>query len=391
MPDQISSQSAHTSAAPVERPDSQPAQNHAASEGRRSRTRGAGSALGGGGASPLTKRPNGAAPATQLRRTLSRSDLTDRVAAFSRRFHADQQPQPTARLNGTRERDVDERPAARPLPGAQSEPARQPVQDTHLHETDSRTASPFPAPYLGPHLAPVYTSVYTPSYHAPYQPHLADVYQVPYHAPYHWRAQHTYPASDLAFCAHGYAPYAQQLAWHAPLPGWLAPTYQSRVVGANSRIGFTYGFGDGPTGKQMHVGFHFNGRFRTLRFGLYPSATRPLFVETHSGRMQAAPAPAWPFAMPGHPAAPAYRPPAALPCVGAIGAGRAWHAVLGMREDDATVDTVRLQYRRKRQHLLANPSANRFALVELHVAYQNALDALSQRAASEPDEATNRA
>ncbi|PMS24800.1 hypothetical protein C0Z16_30110, partial [Paraburkholderia rhynchosiae] len=254
-------------------------------------------------------------------------------------------------------------------------------------------AYPYPVPYLGPHLAPAYPSYYYAPQPQPqhWAPSVAAPYHSPYHSPYHWSAQHTYPAGGPAFSPHGYASYTQPLSWHTPLPSWLAPSYESRVVGANKRIGFTYGFGDGPTGKQMHVGFHFNGRFRTLRFGLYPSATRPFFVQTHSGYLHAAPAPAWPPAVPWQ-AAPAVHHAGALNRqAGATAALRPWHVVLGMEQHGATVELVTLRYRLKKHRLDANGAGNRPALLELQAAYENALQELAARASHEPGAAANRA
>lgn len=193
------------------------------------------------------------------------------------------------------------------------------------------------------------------------------------------------------------------------------PSYHSRVVGANSRFGFTYGSGDGPVGKQMHIGFHFNGRFRTLSFGLYPSASRPFFVSTHSGRMNAMPPPAWPSAAPWHtppayhygPAAHGYH--AAYAPGGAAAAGsnqriegqpaqasdhsasaspaRPWHTVLGVPPEHATLELVTLRYKLKKRLLNPEATGGKMALLELQAAYRSALEALATRG---PEQAPTR-
>lgn len=431
MPDRITS---HPFTSPIERPDSQPAHDHVAAPDRQpsrpSRTLEA-SQPGPGSASALHRRTHGSPVTRLLRRTSSRSDLTDRVAAFSQRFQEDQEAPPVPRITSSRGRDTAERPAQTSPAGHVEQPARngghsepsvasgaaamtasnattgstttittppaaartgtttRPTTETTATATkqSANVARPpqnsagtapshrysYPAPYFGPHLAPAYAAYsYTPQPH--WSPHLA----APYYTPYQWSAQHTYPAGSPVFSPQGYAAYTQPGPWQPPLPDWLAPSYQSRVVGANSRIGFTYGFGDGPTGKQMHVGFHFNGRFHTLRFGLYPSATRPFFVQSHRGYMQAAPA--WPPAEPWHGSTHAYRPAAVDGHAGATAAHRPWHAVLEIPEDRATLEWVTLRYRLKKRRLEANGAASRPAILELQAAYESALQALSERA-----------
>ncbi|MCR4469749.1 MULTISPECIES: hypothetical protein [unclassified Burkholderia] len=379
MPDRISS---HPFISPIERPDNQPAHNHVAAPDRQparpSRTLEAGTQHGPGSTSALHRRTHGTPVSALLRRTSSRSDLTDRVAAFSRRFQEDQDAPPVPRVTSLLGRDAAERPA-QTSPAAHVEQtapngghgvARQPQNSAG---TAQPYRYPYPAPHFGPYLAPAYAP-YSCMPQSHWSPHLA----APYYTPYHWSAQHTYPAGSPVFSPQGYTAYTRPRPWQPLLPDWLAPSCQSRVVGANSRIGFTYGFGDGPNGKQMHVGFHFNGRFHTLHFGLYPSATRPFFVQSHRGYMQAAPT--WLPAAPWHGSVHAYEPAAVSGHAGATAAHRPWHAVLEIPEDRATLELVTLRYRLKKRRLEANGAGSRPAILELQAAYESALQALSARA-----------
>ncbi|CAN7575435.1 hypothetical protein ACTJLC_09955 [Paraburkholderia sp. 22099] len=441
MPDRITSS---PSISTVDRPDTAPAQDHAAARGNRpSRALSAGLQEGPGSAASLQRRTQGAPAPRTLRRTLSHSDITNRVAAFSRRFQADQETPPAARFSVTRAREVEERPApptqrdaavehpatasstgnASNPPNATSAtttettattpaaPAPAPGQTTAgSHEAQSghgAPAYPYPVPYFGPHLGPSYASYASYAY-APHMQPWAAPYHAPYHSNWNWTAQHTHPATASAFSPHGYAAYTQPQHWQ-PQPTWGMPSYHSRVVGANSRFGFSYGSGDGPVGKQMHIGFHFNGRFRTLSFGLYPSATRPFFVSTQSGRMNATP-PAWPSAAPWHtPPAYHYGPAAhghhaAYAASGAAAASnqraegepaqvaghtagahaaRPWHTVLGVPQDQATVEFVTRRYFSKKRVLNPETASGKIALLELRAAYESAMEALAVRASLE--------
>lgn len=454
MPDRIT---ASPSISTVDRPDTQPARDHAAGRGNRpSRALSAGLQEGPGSASSLQRRTQGAPAPRTLRRTLSHSDITDRVATFSRRFQEDQETPPAARFSVTHARDVQERPAVpsrtdtavetpatasaagsasnppdatgiasetsatsatRPETTATTHAAPAPEQTiAGSHEPQSghcAPAHPYAVPYFVPHPGPSYASYASHAY-APHMQPWAAPYHAPYHSNWNWTAQHTHPATASAFSPHGYAAYTQPQHWQ-PQPSWSMPSYHSRVVGANSRGGFTYGSGDGPVGKQMHIGFHFNGRFRTLSFGLYPSASRPFFVSTHSGRMNAMPPPVWPSAAPWHtppayhygPAAPGYH--AAYAPSGAAAAGsnqriegqpaqasdhsasaspaRPWHAVLGVPPEHATLELVTLRYKLKKRLLNQEATGGKVALLELQAAYRSALEALTAR---EPEQAPPR-
>lgn len=437
MPDRITSSPRIST---VDRPDAQPARDHAAGRGNRpSRALSAGLQEGPGSASSLQRRTPGAPAPRTLRRTLSHSDITDRVAAFSRRFQEDQETPPAARLSITHTRDVQERPAVPPrsdtavetpatasAAGSASNPpngtgsasetsATRPETTATTHAAPVQTsagshepqsgygapAHPYAVPYFVPHPGPSYAS------HA-YAPHMQP-WAAPYHAPYHsnwnWAAQHTHPTTASAFSPHGYAAYTQPQHWQ-PQPSWSMPSYHSRVVSANSRFGFTYGSGDGPVGKQMHVGFHFNGRFRTLSFGLYPSASRPFFVSTHSGRMNAMP-PVGPSAAPWH-TPPAYhygpfahghhaahaasdaptagsnqriegQPALAYAHTASASPARPWHTVLGVSPEHATLELVTLRYKLKKRLLNQEVTGDKVALLELQAAYRSALEALAAR------------
>lgn len=182
----------------------------------------------------------------------------------------------------------------------------------------------------------------------------------------------------------GHAPAAQ--------PDWSVPTYHNWVVGAKRRFGFAFGGGDGPNGTQMHAGFHFNGRFHSLTFGLYPSATKPFFVSTHSGRMNTPHTSVRALAQ--HP----YLPPRSYqssPTPVTLGgmdpardpaaysrASRPWTQILGITDEHATLQLVTQRYREKRRRLLnADGPTNWVALLELAVAHENALKALMTRTA----------
>lgn len=395
---------------------------------------------GPGSASSLHRRTHSAPTPRALRRTLSHSDITDRVAAFSRRFQEDQETPPAARSSVTHARDVQERPAVPPRTdsavqatatastsaagGASNPPdasgiasetsATRPEPTATTHATPEQTiagshepqsgygapAHPYAVPYFVPHPGPSYASYASYAY-APHMQPWAAPYHAPYHSNWNWTAQHTHPATASAFSPHGYAAYTQPQHWQ-PQPSWSMPSYHSRVVGANSRFGFTYGSGDGPVGRQMHIGFHFNGRFRTLSFGLYPSASRPFFVSTHSGRMNAMP-PAAPWHTPPAyhygPAAHAYHP--AYAPIGAPAAGsnqriegqpaqasdhsasasqaRPWHTVLGVPPEHASLELVTLRYKLKKRLLDPEATGGKVALLELQAAYRSALEALAAR------------
>lgn len=375
-----------TSISPIEQPDSQPAQNPAAAPNRRAprRTLDAGLPRGAGSASGLAKRTDSAPPSPLLRRTLSRSDLTDRVAAFSQRFQEGQESPSLGRRASTRELDVVERPRTQLARATHSERETSeayPPPGTRPHPAAS--SGPYPPPDTRPH------------WHAP-QPHYwRPPVAATYHAPYHWSAQHTYHASGQAISPHGYTSYRRPLPWHAPLPRWQAPYYHSRIVGAHSRFGFSYGFGEGHGGSQMHVGFHFNGRFHTLRFGLFPNATRPFFVEADRGYLHTPPAPAWspPPRAHGTSYASAFYATAAInQNASTTVASRPWRATLGIREQDATLETVTRRYDARKQYMAQHPSADNPAkLAELEAAYHEALQALSVDSADEHAEAAGHA
>ncbi|CAB3797989.1 hypothetical protein [Paraburkholderia caffeinilytica] len=436
MPDRITSS---PSISTVDRPDAQPARDHAAGRGNRpSRALSAGLQEGPGSASSLQRRTPGAPAPRTLRRTLSHSDITDRVAAFSRRFQEDQETPPAARFSITHARDVQERPAVPPqgdtaveptatasAAGSASNPpnatgiasetsATRPeaTATTHAAPEPERTsagshepqgghgapAHPYAVPYFVPHPGRSYASYASHAYAPHMQPWAAPCH-APYYSNWNWTAQHTHPAMASAFSPHGYAAYTQPQHWQ-PQPSWSMPSYHSRLVGANSRFGFTYGSGDGPVGKQMHIGFHFNGRFRTLSFGLYPSASRPFFVSTHSGRMNAMPPPVWPSAAPWHtppayhygPAAHGYH--AAYAVSGAAAQGqpaqvadhpgsaspvRPWHTVLGVPQEHATLELVMQRYNLKKRLLNPTTAHGKVALLELQAAYRSALETLAAR------------
>ncbi|MCP2090015.1 UNVERIFIED_ORG: hypothetical protein J2Y81_006102 [Paraburkholderia sediminicola] len=441
MPDRITSS---PSISTVDRPDAQPARDHAAGRGNRpSRALSAGLQEGPGSASSLQRRTPGAPAPRTLRRTLSHSDITDRVAAFSRRFQEGQETPPAARFSVTYARDVQERPevppqrdiavetpatasaagsacnppnetgiasetsATRPGTTATTHAAPEPEQTSAgSHEPQSghsAPAHPYAVPYFVPNPGPSYASYASHAYAPHMQPWAAPCH-APYYSNWNWTAQHTHPAMASAFSPHGYAAYTQPQHWQ-PQPSWSMPSYHSRVVGANSRFGFTYGSGDGPVGKQMHIGFHFNGRFRTLSFGLYPSASRPFFVSTHSGRMNAMPPPVWPSSAPWHtppayhygPAAHGYH--AAYAVSGAAAQGqpaqvadhpgsaspvRPWHTVLGVPQEHATLELVMQRYNLKKRLLNPTTAHGKVTLLELQAAYRNALEALAAR---EPEQA----
>ncbi|WP_156444553.1 hypothetical protein [Burkholderia sp. MSMB1826] len=387
MPERIPSSS---SVLPIDRSDSTPTSNHTAAPNRRpSRA----FESGASGTQTLSRREHGASVTQRLRRTLSRSDLTDRVAAFSRRFQNDQAAPPLAllRTSSVSSREAEE--VEPPRNQAQSANLQRPPLSERQGQQSSGVAYPYAVPYLAPH--PPYS-------YSPYVPHMHSWAPLP-SAPNYPRTQH-YPhphtAGGSTFSPHGYAAYTQPLQrWQVPSHNWNTPSYHSHVVGANSRFGFCYGFGDGPTGEQMHVGFHFNGRFRTLHFGTRPSASRPFFVQTQSGYMRAGPPPV------SQPAAP-WQLPTAWPHgvgpqdshQGAVGehaatmtSPRPWHQVLGVSEQHSTLELVTLGYRFQKRRLESNENGNRAALIELETAYHNALQVLVARNEANSDESDREA
>ncbi|WP_141667422.1 hypothetical protein [Burkholderia cepacia] len=379
MPERIPSSSG---VLPIDRSDSNPASHHTAAPNRRpSRA----FESGASGTQMLSRREHGASVTPRLRRTLSRSDLTDRVAAFSRRFQDDQAAPPFAlfRTSSVSSREVEE--VESPPNQAQSATLQRPPLSERQGQQGSGVAYPYAVPYFAPH---------PPHPYGAYAQHMhgcAPLNSAPNYPPYHWSTQHhphPHTTGGLTFSPHGYAAYTQPLQkWQAPSHNWNTPSYHSHVIGANSRFGFCYGFGDGPTGEQMHFGFHFNGRFRTLHFGTRPSASRPFFVQTQSGYMRAGPPPVSQPAAPWQ--LPTTRPHGVAPQdshqgavgehAGAMTSPRPWHQVLGVSERHSTLELVTLGYRFQKRRLESNGNSNGAALIELETAYHNALQVLVAR------------
>ncbi len=98
------------------------------------------------------------------------------------------------------------------------------------------------------------------------------------------RPSHGYAGAYAAghFAASGYPRYVRT--------AWRGPGYFTHAFDVGRLLGFTYGFAQTAHGARMHLGFHFNGRFHTLHFGMYPNTPSPLFATLHSGYMHAMPA-----------------------------------------------------------------------------------------------------
>ncbi|KKB63283.1 hypothetical protein WM40_12305 [Robbsia andropogonis] len=371
----------------------------ATSNARLTRPIGAGLMGGPGNASPR-QRP---AVSTLLRRTVSHSHAMERMAALSRNFQREQETTGAARPEPAAETPV--RPAApAPVKAAQIESSQARPQLTPLSQptaastTSSASAvatrpsetgsepygqtqhAPTPHPqFATPYPAPYGQAMHWPAWH----PQFATPYQAPSH--WQWTASHGNDVMSPSYFHHAYQGYAP-----AVQPSWAVPTYHNWVVGAKRRFGLAFGGGDGPNGAQMHAGFHFNGRFHLFTFGLYPSATKPFFLSTQSGRMHPPHTPA--LAQHPYPPPQSYQAnplhitrggtdPVHDPAAYAR-ASRPWTTVLGITEEHATSQLITQRYREKRRRLLnTDGPTNWVGFLELAVARENALKALAARIA----------